>query len=102
MHTVAVSGLTARVLAKAHRGGESLRDAQASADPRSAVFINGMRDRAASAKERWQPGVTWEWWMTASRKDALAAYIASLECSEIDEEAAGAAHQFRTWFATCP
>jgi len=28
------------------------------ADPRSAVFANGMRDRADRMRERWQPGVT--------------------------------------------
>jgi hypothetical protein len=55
------------------------------------TFINGMRERADQARERWQPGVTWEWWTTASRSAALAAYIAALESSDIDEQAVAAA-----------
>ena len=102
MHIVAGSDITARVLAKAHRNGESLREARSSADPSSEVFIDGMWDNAERARERWEPGVTWEWWTTASRDAALAAYIAALECSEIDGHAAAAARQFQTWFATPP
>ena len=87
MQLVADSDVTARVLAKARRDGEQLREARASADRRSVTVINGMRDRADQASERWQPGVTWEWWTTASRSSALAAYIAALESSEIDGQA---------------
>ena len=100
MHVVADSEMTARILAKARMDGDQLREARASADPRSATFVDGMRDRANQARERWQPGTTWEWWSTASRGDALKAYIAALECSEMDEQAAVAADQFRTWFMT--
>lgn len=94
------SGITARALAKAQRNGERLREARASADPRSVVLINGMREIADRARERWQPGVTWEWWTTAPREAALAAYTAALEFSEVDEQAAVAADQLRTWFTT--
>lgn len=99
MHLLVNSPMTARVLAKAHRDGESLRDARASTDPRSAVFIDGMRDRAEKLRERWQPGLTEEWWTTASRGEAMDAYVAALDGYEIDEHAARAADQFRAWFA---
>ena len=102
MRLVADSEITARAFTKARKNGGQLREARASADPRSVTFTNGMRDRADQAKERWQPGVTWEWWTTASRSSALAAYIAALESSGIDEQAAVAADQFRAWFTTRP
>ena len=102
MHLVSDSEITARVLAKARRNGNQLREARASADPRSVLFINGMRNRADQAKERWLPGLDWKWWTTASRSAALAAYIAALESSDIDEQAVAAADQFRAWFTTPP
>jgi len=100
MHLVADSDITARVLAKAQRYGERLREARASADPRSAVFVDGMREMADQARDRWQPGATWGWWTTAPRDAALAAYIAALEFSDVDEQAAAAARQLQTWFTT--
>ena len=67
MDVVANSEMTARILAKARRDGDQLRETRASSDPRSVTFVNGMRDRADRARERWHPGTTREWWSAASR-----------------------------------
>jgi hypothetical protein len=100
MRQVIESGLTDRVLAKARRRGESLRDAKASTDPRADVFINGTRDTAEQARKHWLAGISRQWWTTASRQAALNAYIAALEFSEVDEQAAAVADKVRRWFAS--
>jgi hypothetical protein len=52
MHQVIESRLTDRLRSNAGRRGQSLRDANASTDPRAEVFIEVARDTAQQARNR--------------------------------------------------
>lgn len=79
------------VEAKSRRLADSLREAEASPDPKAQNYIDHIERRRITLRDVWIHAYDENWWRTASKLDIVRAFNAASEMAACDPEAAAAA-----------